>query len=293
MEEQRMKKRTEMRWAAVLLSFVVGSMLLTAPAVSNAEELPAYLDDRGRGVPTSLFGTYIEKGEFVVYPMYEYYSDKDEEYEPSEFGIPDNTEYFAETTENEFLIFFGYGLTEDIILEFEAAVYTSKEFNRDPDDLSGTPDKIEESGLGDVEGQVRWRWNRETESKPEYFSYFEYVLPLQEDDLIIGTQDWEFVFGFGVIKGLSWGNLTGRLSIAWDGDEKKVAFSEYALEYLNRMSPSWSVVAAIEGEDDEISLIGETQHALSESATLKLNLGVGVTAKATDIAPEVGVLFRF
>ena len=288
-----MKNGTEMRWAAVLLSFLIGGMLLAAPAVSNAEELPSYLEDRGRGVPTSLFGTYIEKGEFVVYPMFEYYSDKDEEYEPSEFGIPDNTEYFAETTEKEFLIFFGYGLTEDIILEFEAAVYTSKEFNRDPDDLSGTPDKIEESGLGDVEGQVRWRWNRETESKPEYFSFFEYVLPLQEDDLIIGTQDWEFVFGFGAIKGLSWGNLTGRLSIAWDGDEKKVAFSEYALEYLNRMSPTWSVVAAIEGEDDEVSLIGETQNALSESATLKLNLGVGITAKATDFAPEVGVLFRF
>jgi len=288
-----MRNIRNIMWSVVLLSFVVGGMLLAAPAVSNAEELPSYLANRGRGVPTSLFGTYIEKGEFVVYPMFEYYSDKDEEYEPSEFGIPDNTEYFAETTENEFLIFFGYGLTEDIILEFEAAVYTSKEFNRDPDDLTGTPDKIEESGLGDVEGQVRWRWNHETETKPEYFSYFEYVLPLQEDDLIIGTQDWEFVLGFGAIKGLSWGNLTGRTSIAWDGGEKKVALSEYAVEYRKRMSSSWSVVAAIEGEDDEVSFIGETQNALSESATLKLNLGIGITAKATDFAPEVGVLFRF
>ena len=288
-----MEKEKRSRWAAALLIFAIIGMLLIAPTASAADQLPSYLADRGRGVPTSLFGTYIEKGEFVVYPMYEYYSDKDEEYEPSEFGISDNTEYFAETTENEYLIFFGYGLTENVILEFEAAVYTSKEFNRDPDDLSGTPDRIEESGLGDVEGQVRWRWNRETESKPEYFSYFEYVLPLQEDKQIIGTQDWEFVFGFGAIKGLSWGNMTGRLSVAWDGEEKKVAMSEYAVEYLNRISPSWSVVAAIEGEDDEISFIGETQHALSESATLKLNLGLGITEKATDIAPEVGVLFRF
>ena len=288
-----MKKRTDMRWAVVLLSFVVGGVLLAAPAVSIAEELPSYLADRGRGVPTSLFGTYIEEGEFVVYPMYEYYSDKDEEYQPNEFGINDGTDYFAETTENEFLIFLGYGLTEDIILEFEAAVYTSKEFDRDSDDLSGTPDKIEESGLGDVEGQVRWRWNRETESKPEYFSFFEYVLPLQDNKQIIGTQDWEFVFGFGAIKGLTWGNLTGRLSAAWDDGERKLEMSEYAIEYLNRLSPSWAVVAAVEGEDDEVSFIGETQHALSDSATLKLNLGVGVTDKATDIAPEVGVLFRF
>ena len=288
-----MKKRTDMRWAVVILSFVVGGVLLAAPAVSIAEELPSYLADRGRGVPTSLFGTYIEEGEFVVYPMYEYYSDKDEEYQPDEFGINDGTDYFAETTENEFLIFLGYGLTEDIILEFEAAVYTSKEFDRDSDDLSGTPDKIEESGLGDVEGQVRWRWNRETESKPEYFSFFEYVLPLQDNKQIIGTQDWEFVFGFGAIKGLTWGNLTGRLSVAWDDGERKLEMSEYAVEYLNRLSSSWAVVAAVEGEDDEVSFIGETQHALSDSATLKLNLGVGVTDKATDIAPEVGVLFRF
>ena len=288
-----MKKRTDMRWAVVLLSFVVGGVLLAAPAVSIAEELPSYLADRGRGVPTSLFGTYIEEGEFVVYPMYEYYSDKDEEYQPDEFGINDGTDYFAETTENEFLIFLGYGLTENIILEFEAAVYTSKEFDKDPDDLSGTPDKIEESGLGDVEGQVRWRWNRETESKPEYFSFFEYVLPLQDNKQIIGTQDWEFVFGFGAIKGLTWGNLTGRLSVAWDDGERKLEMSEYAVEYLNRLSSSWAVVAAVEGEDDEVSFIGETQHALSDSATLKLNLGVGVTDKATDIAPEVGVLFRF
>ena len=140
---------------------------------------------------------------------------------------------------------------------------------------------------------MRWRWNRETESKPEYFSFFEYVLPLQEDKEIIGTQDWEFVFGFGAIKGLSWGNLTGRISVQWDGDEKKVEPGEYAVEYLNRLSSSWAVVAAVEGEDDEVSFIGETQHALSDSATLKLNLGVGVTDKATDIAPEVGVLFRF
>ena len=288
-----MNRGSKMQWISITFTAVLVLAFLAVPSVSFAEELPSYLADRGRGVPTSLFGTYIEEGEFVVYPMYEYYSDKDEEYEPSEFGINDTTEYFAETTENEFLIFFGYGLTEDIILEFEAAVHTSKEFNRDPDDLSGTDDKIEESGLGDVEGQVRWRWNRETETTPEYFSYFEYVLPLQEDDLIIGTQDWEFVLGFGAIKGLSWGNLTGRMSIAWDGGEKKVALSEYALEYLNRMSSTWSVVAAIEGEDDEVTFIGETQHALSDSATLKLNLGVGITSKATDIAPEVGVLFRF
>ena len=109
----------------------------------------------------------------------------------------------------------------------------------------------------------------------------------------IGTQDWEFVFGFGALKGLSWGNLTGRVSVQWDGDERKIEPGEYAVEYLKKVSPSWSFVAAVEGEDDEVSFIGETQHAIADNATLKLNLGVGITDKATDIAPEVGVLLRF
>ena len=262
--------------------------------MTRAGELPSYLADRGRGVPTSLFGTYIEEGEFVVYPMYEFYRDKDEEYQPNELGYSGGTDYFAKTRENEYLVFLGYGLTEDIILEFEAALYTKKEFKRDPEDVSsGTPDKIVESGLGDVEGQVRWRWSRETASKPEYYSFFEYVFPFQENKQIIGTQDWEFVLGVGAIKGLSWGTFTGRASIAWEGDDKKLALGEYAVEYLKKVSPSWSIVAALEGEDDEVSFVGETQHALSENATLKLNLGLGVTDKATDFAPEVGVLFRF
>jgi hypothetical protein len=43
-----------------------------SPAVSTAqEELPVYLRDRGEGVATSMFGTYIERGELLIYPFYE------------------------------------------------------------------------------------------------------------------------------------------------------------------------------------------------------------------------------
>jgi len=40
-------------------------------------------------------------------------------------------------------------------------------------------------------------------------------------------------------------------------------------------------------------VIGEAQWFFSRVAVLKLNCGFGVTEKAPDIAPEVGVLFRF
>ena len=67
----------------------------------------------------------------------------------------------------------------------------------------------------------------------------------------------------------------------------------YAVEYLKRLSPSWRVVATVEGETEDVSLIGEAQWSFSERGFLKLNCGFGLTEKAEDIAPEVGVLFRF
>jgi len=95
------------------------------------------------------------------------------------------------------------------------------------------------------------------------------------------------------VKGHSWGTLTPRLSIAYDGGDEEVEFSEYALEYLKRLSEKWRVVATIEGESDEVSLIGEAQYFISPHAFLKLNSGFGLTEKSPDIAPEVGVMFTF
>ncbi|MGD2217297.1 MAG: hypothetical protein PVJ64_11085 [Gemmatimonadales bacterium] len=49
---------------------------LLSPAASIAqEELPIYLRDRGAGVASSMFGTYIERGELLICPLYEYYHD--------------------------------------------------------------------------------------------------------------------------------------------------------------------------------------------------------------------------
>jgi hypothetical protein len=65
------------------------------------------------------------------------------------------------------------------------------------------------------------------------------------------------------------------------------------LEYLKRVNDRWRVVATLEGEDDEVSLIGEGQLTLRPGMILKLNSGFGVTPKAADFAPEIGVLFAF
>jgi hypothetical protein len=68
---------------------------------------------------------------------------------------------------------------------------------------------------------------------------------------------------------------------------------EYAVEYLKRLSPAWRVYAGIEGTQDELSLLGEIQWHFGRHAFLRVNNGVGLTSKATDWAPEIGVVLTF
>jgi hypothetical protein len=144
-----------------------------------------------------------------------------------------------------------------------------------------------------VEGQLRWRWRQETASAPELYSYLEVVFPFQKNEVLIGTQDWEGALGLGVLRGYSWGTIGGRLALAWDGEDQRAELGEYAVEYIKRLSSRWRVVALLEGESAEVSLIGEAQWTLSEHARLKLNCGFGLSPQSPDIAPEVGLLWRF
>ena len=276
---------------------VLAMLAATALGVSGAAAEPAgeapYLGDRGKGIPTSLFGTYVAKGEFLVYPFYEYTTNSDAEYKPSELGFAGEQDFFGKQTEHEALIFFGYGISDRLAFEFEAALWASSELRKAPNDPSGVPDRIEESGLGDVESQLRWVWAPETAKRPMLYSFWEIVFPLQKNKVILGTQDWETALGFGVVRGYRWGTLNGRVTIKYDAEDGQVEPGEYAIEYLRRTSPKWRWVGTLEGEDDELSLIGEAQWTLSPRAVLKLNCGFGLTKKAPDFAPEVGVIFSF
>jgi hypothetical protein len=60
-----------------------------------------------------------------------------------------------------------------------------------------------------------------------------------------------------------------------------------------RVSPALVALGGVEGEQDEIELIGETQWHFSPNATLRLNLAYGLSDKATDWGPDVGVVFHF
>ena len=280
-----------------LRSYIIALCLLAAPALAptgaDAEDLPYYLRDRGTGVATSLFGTYVRGGEVLVYPFYEYTTNNDQEYSPEELGFVGTQDYRGKNTEHEALLFLSYGVSENVAVELESALWTTATQHKSPDDPSAMPGEVTESGFGDTQAELRWRWWKENDKKPEFWSYFETVFPFQRDRKIIGTQDWELIQGFGLTRGFRFGTLTTRASMEYQAEEGKVAFGEYALEYLKRLSPRWRAVLAVEGEEDEVAAIAEAQWQIAPHALLKLNNGFGLTSKAPDLAPEVGIAFSW
>jgi hypothetical protein len=265
---------------------------LMVPVAASAEELAPYLKDRGPGMPTSMFGTYVTRHQLLIYPFFEYYLDDNLEYKPDELGYTLDEDFRGKFRASEYLIFLGYGITDWLAVEFEAALYIDASLETSPDDPTGAPAKIEENGTGDVEGQLRARLMRETESRPELFAYFEAVSPQQEDKVLIGTPDWELKLGVGLIRGFSFGTMTLRIAGEYSLEEEKADLGEYAVEYLNRVSPRWRLYLGVEGSQDELSLIPEAQwHIRTDRIIVKLNSGFGLTSKATDWAPEVGVVF--
>jgi len=186
----------------------------------------------------------------------------------------------------------GYGISERLALELEAAVITATQYKSETD-TSNMPDKLKESGLGDVESQLRWRWTKETTSQPEVFSYFETVFPLRKGKKLIGTQDWEFKLGTGLMKGFRWGTMALRVAVEYSAGENKGELGEYALEYLKRLSKWFRFYLGVEGSQDEVELITDLQFHVSQNAFIRINNALGLTSKATDYAPELGVLFHF
>ena len=271
---------------------LVATSMFFASAVGLAQDRAPYLADRGSGIPTSMFGDYVRSGELKVYPFYEYTSQK-LEYKPVELGFSLDQDFRGQFREHEAMFFLAYGVSDRLAVEFESALFASARLRKDPADPSAMPAVLRESGFGDTQIEARWRWARETFSRPEVFSYLEVDFPLQRNRKIIGTQTWAYKLGTGAIKGFSFGTLTLRAAGEYDEAEKKVVFGEYALEYLKRVSTNWRVYSGIEGDQDEVELIIEGQRRLGARATLKLNSGFGLTSKAPDFAPEIGVMFRF
>lgn len=286
------KRGVRMQPKKLIAVIFAGVFLFNWDIICGQEDLPYFLKDRGTGIQTSMFGTYIKKGEYMVYPFYEYYYDQDLEYKPAELGYGLDQDFGGRFRAHEGLIFLSYGVTERIAIELEAAIITATLYKA-KSDTSNMPKKLEESGLGDVASQLRWRWTEETIKRPEIFSYFETGYPLQRDRKLIGTQDWEFKLGSGITKGFKWGTTTLRVAAEYTGGENKFDLGEYAVEYLKRVSRLFRFYVGVEGTQDEVEFITDLQLHVTPNSFIRINNAFGVTSKATDYAPELGVLFHF
>jgi hypothetical protein len=253
--------------------------------------------DREDGIPTSLLGTYIRANELLVYPFYEYTRHNKFEYKPSELGVqgPGNQdEFLGKTVEREYLLFVAYAFSDSLALEFESALHSSLEFTKAGNDPTGTPATLRESGLGDTEINLRWRFARETATRSEYTFFLKTVFPLQKDKHLLGSRDWEIEPGLMATKSYPWGVFAVRAAIGWTSSERKLDLAEWAIDYVKQLTPQWRLALSLEGNQaDEVSAIGELQYAIGRKAVLKMNLGIGLTEKAANVAPEIGILFRF
>jgi len=97
---------------------------------------------------------------------------------------------------------------------------------------------------------------------------------------LIGTSGQEVELGFGVTRGFRWGTLTARASGLYEGgSDTKLAFGECAVEYLKRVSPGWRLFAAVQGAEDEVTLITEAQWHLTRQRVHPLQPGAGLDAE--------------
>lgn len=257
--------------------------------ISQFDQLPQYLHDRGPGTPTSMFGTFARKGELLIYPFFEYYLDDNMEYAPDELGYGLDEDFEGVFRGSEYLMFLGFGITDRLVFEIEVA-YMDASLEKSADDTTELPDKLEEIGWGDAQTQVNYMWKKETSTGPGFFSYLEVVYPYNKEKVLIGTGDWEYKLGTGLIRGFGWGTMTFRAAVEYSRDEEKAEIGEIAAEYLKRLSAHWRFYAGVEGTQDEVELITELQWHINDNIFFKFNNSFGITPKATDWAPETGIM---
>ena len=60
-----------------------------------------------------------------------------------------------------------------------------------------------------------------------------------------------------------------------------------------KISDHFKLFGMFEGSQDELELIVESQIHVNKNIYFKIGSGFGITPKATDIAPEIGVMFSY
>jgi hypothetical protein len=275
------------------LSAVLCAGARPVPARAQEDVPVGFTRDRGPGVPSSLFGTYLRRGEVVIYPFFEYTRDDNREYQPVEFGAGPAVDVRGRFRGTSTQLFLGYGVTDWLALEFEAA-YLTATFNKSPSDPYATPNRLRQTGFGDVEMQVRARLWRETGGRPELFGFVELVARSHRRRVLLAESHWDAKPGIGLVRGFGFGTMTIRIAAEYNHEERHPDLGEFAIEYLRRVSRAGHLYVGFEGGEtgamDEWDLITGVRWRLAPSVALKFDNALGLSAKATDWAPQVGIM---
>jgi len=292
------------RFRGSVLGVVLGLGLALAaapkPALAQPDSLPRHLRDREAGIPTSMLGTYVHRHQLLVLPFYEHVSDRNQEYNTAILGFGLNEDFRGKFRSSSEAIFIAYGLSDKVALEFESA-HMRASLEKSPADPTATPSRIEESGLSDLEGQLRIRLADERGRRPEIFGFVEVTAPTQKKKLLIGRKDWDARPGIGFIRGFTWGTMTIWSTFEYNREKSAIQeaahvdIGETSIEYLRRLSRSWRFSLAFEGGEggapDEWELRPALQGRLADGIFLKLINSVGVSSKAPDWTPQIGLMF--
>ena len=270
---------------------VLGMSSLTIALV--AQELPASLHDRGRGVRTSEFQTYIERGQFFLLPSVSYVRDHNLEYSPLDWGYGTQVDLRGTFHSSQAGLFLAYGVTDWLAVELEGS-YLSAHFERSPSDTTATPSTINNSGVADFAGQVRVRFAQERGWRPEIWGALEVIPRAQRRQILIGDKLTDVKGEIGLTRGYRFGTMTLRTTIEYNHGDHHWDLGETSIEYLRRLSPAWRIMLAIEGGEggapDEFVFVTAAQWRVARSAYIKFANGYGFMSKSTDWEPQLGVL---
>lgn len=282
------------RAAALALGAALGPFML-APLQAQDESAPSFQRDRGSGVPASMFGTYIRHHELVVYPFFEYTHDQNREYQPVEFGLGPDVDFRGRFRGTSTQLFLGYGATDWLALELEGAYVTAR-LDKSPSDSFATPARTRQSGVTDLEAQLRARLVRETRGRPEIFGFVELVARSKRGQALIEEAVFDAKPGIGIVRGFGFGTMTIRIAGEWNHAERKPDLGEFAVEYLRRVSPEGHLYLALEGGEggalDEWDVITGVRWRLTPSLDFKFDNALGISSKATDWAPQFGLMLH-
>ncbi len=257
------------------------------------QQEPPHLRDRGPGIRTSEFQTYIGRHQLLFLTSAAYTKDHNLEYNPVDWGYGTQADLRGTFRSSTAQLFVAYGVTDWLAVELEGSSLSAR-FEKSSRDTTATPARIRESGVGDFAGQVRVRFARER--RPEIWGSVEVIPANQQRKVLIGDKITDVKSEIGLTRGFQFGTMTLRTTVEYNHADHHWDLGETSLEYLRRLSPDWRILLAIEGGEtgapDEWVFVTAGQWRIANRFFLKFANGFGLMSKSTDWEPQVGILWE-